>query len=57
MISILIFSCTMMLLVYILGEGDLLNSVLLIKEEATEVMVKLTCPRSTSLGILALAGN
>ena len=57
MISILIFSCTMMLLVYILGEGDLLNSVLLIKEEATEVMVKLTCPGSTSLGILALAGN
>ena len=34
---------------------DLLNSVLLIYEEATQVMVKLTCPRSTSH--TALAGN
>ena len=39
---------TMVLFVCILGDGDLLNSVLLIQEEATEAMVKLTCPRSTS---------
>ena len=36
---------------YILVDGDLLNSVLLIWEEANEAMVKLTCPRSTSRGI------
>ena len=32
-------------------DGDLLKSVLPIQEEATEAMVKLTCPRSTSRSI------
>ena len=42
---------------YICDNEDLLNSVLLIEKEATEAMVKLTCTRSTSRGVLALAGN
>ena len=39
-------------------DGDLLNSVLRIQEEATEAMVKLTCmPKVNITWHLALAGN
>ena len=41
------YLCTVVVILYILVDGDLLDSVLLILEEATEALIKLTCPRST----------
>ena len=46
LVKYLIYNCVM----YIPVDGDLLNSVLLILEEATEAMVKLTCQHHVVFG-------
>ena len=52
------YFCTMGVILFIyLVDGDLLNSVLLTDEEATEAMVKLTCPKANITWFSALAEN